>query len=172
MAEDRESYERLLEEALKRARREGASEVLEYIVLRASNDRLRKAGIEWLDRELSGIVAELNRAGGGLALERAEEHRFKVGSATMQGVRLTVRGAGFRALTVEAGWPRSPRDGIVRGGLACAQLRRFGSPASEELVLVCERQGAPRWMARDHMGRLHPFTVESLRAHVEALLER
>ena len=172
MAEDRESYERLLEEALERARREGASEVLEYIVLRASNDRLRKAGIEWLDRELSGIVAELNRAGGGLALERAEEHRFKVGSATMTGVRLAVRGVGFRALTVEAGWPRSPRDGIVRGGLACAQLRRFGSPASEELVLVCERQGAPRWMARDQMGRLHPFTVERLRAHVEALLER
>ncbi|MER3428383.1 MAG: hypothetical protein C4334_09830 [Pyrinomonas sp.] len=163
-------YERLLREAKERARREGPNDVLEYLVLRASNDRLRVAGIEWLHRELSEIVGELNRGGKSLVLEREDDHRFSVGNATMHGVRLTVRGAGFRALTIEAGWPRRPHEGIVRGGLAAARIQSFGGPR-EEIILVCEREGAPRWMARDAAGHQQPFTVELLRARVAALLD-
>lgn len=163
-------YERLLKEATERARREGSNDVLKYVVLRASNDRLRAAGIEWLHRELVEIVGEFNRGGDSLALEREDDHRFSIGNATMQGVRLTVRGVGFRTLTVEAGWPRRPHEGIVRGGLAAARIQSFGGPR-EELVLVCERQGAPRWMARDAAGRQQPFCVEHLRARVAALLD-
>ena len=45
---------------------------------------------------------------------------------------------GVRTLYVEAGWPRTPRDGFVRGGgLACASIRHLGiRAANQELLLI------------------------------------
>src|SRR5919199_4180035 len=110
-----EEYERELAEAQRRARAQGRGDVLDYLTLKAANDSLRARGVELLLGAFTALAGELNRAGAGVALSRADAHRFRVGHSTMVGPRLTLS-RGLRALTVEAGWPRAPRDGVVRGG--------------------------------------------------------
>jgi hypothetical protein len=55
--------------------------------------------------------------------------------------------SGVRTLCIEAGWPRTPRDGIVRGGgLACANIRHMGiKSANDELLLAKSNNGVPSW---------------------------
>ena len=55
---------------------------------------------------------------------------------------------GVRALTIESGWPRAPRDGVVRGnGLACANIKHLGRPRlNVELLLISSAKGSPRWL--------------------------
>ncbi|MET0625016.1 MAG: hypothetical protein ABW250_18865, partial [Pyrinomonadaceae bacterium] len=109
-----EEYERKVAEARERARGGERGEVLEYLDLRAANDAARTRAVEWLLELFTAAAGELNRAGAGLALTRTDAHRFRVGNSWMVGARLALK-RGVRQLTVEAGWPRAPRDGIVRG---------------------------------------------------------
>jgi hypothetical protein len=77
---------------------------------------------------------------------------------------------GVRALYVEAGWPRVPRDGVVRGGgLACANIRHRGiRQASEELLLTKSHNGTPVWKSLKH-----PTLHEShMRRHIAILLDQ
>src|SRR5204862_258860 len=99
------------------------------------------------------LAGELNRVGAGLSLARSEAHRFRVVHSTMVGERLVLR-RGLRALTVEAGWPRSPRDGVVRGGgLASALVGHFGNRrADEELLLVPVESETARWFVVEKTG--------------------
>jgi len=134
-------------EARERARERGHADVADYLGVRAANDALRSRAVEWLLNLFSAAAGELNRAGAGLQMARTEAHRFRVGSSTMVGPRL-VLSRGVRTLTVEAGWPREPRDGIVRGGgLACARVTHFGrASADEDLTLLpADGGGEPRW---------------------------
>src|SRR3989440_8981482 len=110
-----EEYERQLAEARARATARGRGDVLDYLHLKAVNDTLRARAVSWLLDSFTALAGELNRASAGLSLARTDAHRFRVGHSTMVGERLVVR-RGLRALTVEAGWPRTPRDGVVRGG--------------------------------------------------------
>jgi hypothetical protein len=110
-------------------------------------------------------VADLNRRGSSIQMTRAEGHNFRAGVNNMVGTLLTFK-SGVRSLMVEAGWPRTPRDGIVRGGgLAQGQIRHFGRKALDhELLLVRSRAGVPEWLVIDKEGdRL---------ALVEAIVER
>jgi hypothetical protein len=165
-----EEYERQMGDARERARAQGRGDVVEYLDLRAANDRLRAGGVEWLVETFTALAGQANRAGAGLALARAEAHRFRVGNSTMVGTRL-VLSRGVRALTVEAGWPRGPRDGVVRGGgLASALVGHFGRrDAGEELLLVTEGD-APRWFVLEKSGARTPLLEERLRAHISQLV--
>jgi hypothetical protein len=100
----------------------------------------------------------------------------------MVGSRLAVRSGPVRVLTVEAGWPRAPRHGVVRGGgLARARVSHFGDRgADEELLLVKPNdEEAPRWIvvaddeqkarARRDATR-EGFDESRARAHVEKLV--
>src|SRR5918997_1698506 len=109
-----EDYERRMAEARERAQGGGRGDVLEYLNLRAANDAARARAVEWLLGLFTAAAGELNRAGAGLALTRTDAHRFRVGNSSMVGSRIVLR-RGVRRLTVEAGWPRAPLDGIVRG---------------------------------------------------------
>jgi hypothetical protein len=162
-----EDYERIVAEARERAQAGTRGDVAEYLDVRAANDRLRRRGIEWLLDIFMAAAGELNRAGAGLQLARTEAHRFRVGTSTMVGTRL-VLSRGVRSLTIEAGWPRAPRDGIVRrGGLACARITHFGSPTSDEdlLLLPAADGGEPCWFALGKTGAGTALLPEHVRLH-------
>ncbi|HEX8719675.1 MAG TPA: hypothetical protein VF736_03450 [Pyrinomonadaceae bacterium] len=167
-----EEYERRMAEARERARGGGRSDVLDYLDLRAANDAARARGVEWLLESFAAAAGELNRAGAGLTLSRTDAHRFRLGNSTMVGARLVLR-HGVRQLTVEAGWPRAPHDGIVRGGgLASAAVGHFGDArAGEELLLLPAVAGAdPRWFVIEKTGARTELHPERLRRHVARLL--
>ena len=79
---------------------------------------------------------------------------------------------GVRTLYVEAGWPRVPRDGFVRGGgLACAHIRHLGiRAAGQELLLTRTKTGAPVWNCPTSK---NPHLHESdIRRHIAILLDK
>jgi hypothetical protein len=169
-------WARRVGEAEARARADGRGDVADYLLLRASNDEARSVGCAWLVETFQMIAGEANRAGASLTIADADAHRFRVGNSTMVGRQLTLS-AGVRSVTVEAGWPRSPRDGVVRGGgLARARVSHFGDRAAgEELLLVRAGNGAPRWLslAGEDASAQDPradFTEARARAHVAKLL--
>lgn len=167
-----EAWALALAEAERRARAAGRGDVADFLRLRATNDLARTTGVQWLLDTFLTLAGTVNRQGAGLALERQGTHRFRVGNATMAGSQLTLR-AGVRALTVEAGWPRLPADGIVRGGgLACGRVSHFGDRAAgAELLLVRAGDGVPHWLALDEQtGARAPFSEDSARLHLTRLL--
>jgi hypothetical protein len=106
-----DEWARRMAEAEERARVSGRSDVADYLALRALNDVARNVGIEWLLAAITEHGGEANRDGAGIGLAQTDAHSFRVGNSTMVGKRLTLN-AGVRSLTIEAGWPRTPRDGI------------------------------------------------------------
>jgi hypothetical protein len=157
--------------ARERARVSGRNDVADYILLREANDTVRAESVAWLVEALTALAGEANRAGASVGLGRDEAHRFRVGNSTMVGTRL-VLSSGVRRVTLEAGWPRAPRDGIVRGGgLACARVTHFGDAASGmEFLLAASDEDAPRWLVLDKDGARSPLSEEHLRRHLSKLL--
>jgi len=160
-------YERMVNEARERARRGGRGDVADYLDVRSANDALRTRAVEWLLGLFSAAAGELNREGAGLQMARTEAHRFRVGNSTMVGPRL-VLSRGVRTLTVEAGWPREPRDGIVRGGgLACARVTHFGRPSADEdlTLLPAAGGGEPCWFVAGRAGSAAALIPEHVKLH-------
>lgn len=169
MSELDEAWAAALSEAERRARLAGRKDVAEYLSLKNSNDLIRKAGVDWLLAEFTSLAAEANRAGASIQTAREQGHRFRTGSSTMVGHLLTFSN-GVRTLYVEAGWPRTPRDGVVHGGgLACARIRHLGiRTANEELLLMKAATGAPKWRSHKHAS-LHE---SHMRRHIAILLDQ
>ena len=171
MSELDEAWAAALSEAEQRARLAGRKDVVEYLSLKNSNDLLRKAGINWLLDGFITLAGEANRAGASIQISRKEDHRFPVGASTMVGRLLTLTN-GVRTLYVEAGWPRAPRDGIVRGGgLACANIRHMGiRQAGDELLLTKTRAGAPSW--KSVFNKRFSLHEADIRRHLSILLDK
>ena len=157
--------------AEQRARAEGRGDVAEYWALRAANDLARSIGCDWLFATFHAHAGAANRAGASISIAQTDAHRFRVGHSTMVGRKLVLR-VGVRELVVEAGWPRAPQDGIVRGGgLACARVTHFGDRArNAALLLVQSSSGAPQWVVVDEdTGARAPVHEEHVRGHVAKL---
>ncbi len=171
MSELDEAWEVALADAERRARAAGRRDIADYVALRKQNDLLRRTAVDWLVMTITTLSGEANRKGAGIQIEQQDDYRFKVGTATMVGRQVTLRN-GVRALTLEAGWPRAPRDGFVRGGgLACANLKHFGQPrANAELLLLRSSKDAPQWTVLEKTGTRSPLTEAKLRAHFAMLL--
>jgi hypothetical protein len=169
MGELDEAWAAALSEAEQRARLAGRRDVAEYLSLRNSNDLIRKAGIDWLVTAFTTLAGDANRAGASIQISKKEGHRFPVGSSTMVGHLLTLT-YGVRILYIEAGWPRVPRDGFVRGGgLACANIRHLGiRAAGQELLLTKTTTGVPAWKPLNKRTALHE---SDLRRHLAILLD-
>ncbi len=152
------------------ARAQGRGDVADYLALRAANDLARGVGCEWLLATFAALAEEANDAGAKINVTQEDAHRFLLGHSTMVGRKLVLR-AGVRELIVEAGWPRAPQDGIVRGGgLACARVRHFGDRArNAALLLVQTATGTPQWLVVDETGARAPFVEEQARQHVARL---
>ena len=146
MNELEEAWEIALAEASRRAHGSGRADIARYLDLRRRNDLLRRTAVDWLNATCTALAADANRINAGIQIERRDDHRFRRGSATMVGTRLIFR-RGVRELTVESGWPRTPRDGIVRGeGLACANIKHLGrTRMNAELLLVRSKTDSPEW---------------------------
>ena len=174
MSELEEAWAVALAHAEAQARAAGRSDLVEYLALRTSNDLLRRTGIEWINTTFEVLAGEANRHGASIQIVRDDEHRFRVGNATMVGSLLTLS-FGVRKLSVEAGWPRRPNDGFVRGGgLASANVKHFGiRSASESLLLVLSSNGAPEWVVLEEKsgGRIE-VDQSKLRQHIDLLLAK
>ena len=172
MSELDEAWAAALAEAEQRARLAGRGDVAEYLSLRNSNDLLRKAGIEWLMTSFTLLAGEANRAGSSLQITSQDMHRFKIGNSTMVG-NLLILSNGVRRLFVEAGWPRTPRDGVVRGGgLACANIRHLGIPAANEALLLSKTNtGAPGWICSGRQSSRVTLHESDVRRHLGILLD-
>ena len=171
MSELDEAWAAALSEAEHKARLAGRKDVAEYLSLKNTNDLLRKAGVQWLIETFTIAAGDANRAGGSIQISKTDDHRFKVGNSTMVGQLVTLS-YGVRTLFVEAGWPRVPRDGFVRGGgLACANIRHMGiRAASEELVLAKTNNGTPNWKS---LTRQRPHLQQSdIHHHISILLDK
>jgi hypothetical protein len=171
MSELDEAWAAALSEAEHRARLAGRDEVVEYLSLKNSNDLLRKAGVDWLIAGFTQLAGDANRAGASIQIAKNDGHRFPTGSSTMVGHLLTLS-SGVRTLYVEAGWPRVPRDGFVRGGgLACANIRHMGlRQANEELLLIKTKTGAPIWQSvKNKAFSLHEA---DMRHHISVLIDK
>jgi len=170
MSELDEAWAAALSEAERKAKLAGRKDVVEYLSLKNSNDLLRKAGIDWLLNEFTVLAGEANRAGASIQISTQDGHRFPMGTSTMVGHLLTLTN-GVRTLYVEAGWPRTPRDGFVRGGgLAAANIRHLGlRAANEELLLSKSSTGAPGWKSLSDQS----FLLEAdIRRHLHILLDK
>jgi hypothetical protein len=167
-----EAWSVALAEAEHKARLAGRQDVAAYLSLRNSNDLLRKAGVDWLMNSFKIMAGEANRQGSSLTISNQEGHRFRVGASTMVGHLLTLTN-GVRTLFVEAGWPRAPRDGVVRGGgLACGNIRHLGvRAAGEEILLLKSKTGTPVWVGvKKHEQRV-PLHEANVRKHLAVLLD-
>jgi hypothetical protein len=171
MSELDEAWELALAEAQNRARAAGRRDIADYLNLRRRNDLVRRTGTDWLINEFILLAGEANRSGAGIQLERQDEHRFSRGNASMVGRQVTLR-RGVRAVTIESGWPRTPRDGIVRGGgLACANIKHFGRPRmNDELILVSSATQSPQWLILKDDHRT-PLIESHLRRHLSVLTQ-
>jgi hypothetical protein len=137
-------------EAEARARTVGRADIAEYLALRNSNDLIRKISSDWLLGLFAEDVAEANRKGAAIQVATEEGHHFKVGNTNMIGTCLSFS-KGVRQLVIEVGWPRTPRDGFMRGGgLAYANIKHVGiKAANEEFRLFLDEAGTPRWVRQD-----------------------
>ena len=158
MSELEEAWAVALAEATRRARGAGRADIARYLDLRSKNDLLRRTAIDWLTATLTSLAGEANRQGAAIQMERQDSHSFRRGSSTMVGNQLILR-HGVRSLSLETGWPRTPRDGFVRGdGLACANIKHFGRPRSNaELLLARSAKGLPQWLVIEKTGDQTPL---------------
>lgn len=173
MSEFEESWQQVLSEAKRRAEQHGRGEVVDFLQLRAANDTFREAGIEWLIAMFQRLADEATHAGRILTIEREEMHQFSIGAATMIGTLFNLR-RGVRQLTIEAGWPRAPQHGFVRGnGLASARIKHFGDVAAgAELILSrAENNIPPQWFLLQQTGERAAFSEAHARQHVAGFLE-
>jgi hypothetical protein len=166
-----EQWAAAIAEAEIRARRLGRGDVVDYLNLRATNDLARSTAIEWLYSIFNVVAAEINRRGAAVQTSKNDGHSFRSGTATMVGSSLTIK-YGIRTLTIEAGWPRKPGDGIVKGGgLAQARIRHFGRASlDEELLLMRNERGVPQWLVIEKHGNRARLMEASVLRHMKAFL--
>ncbi|MDT7540728.1 MAG: hypothetical protein QOE33_632 [Acidobacteriota bacterium] len=164
-------WERRVAEAAERACAVGRADVADYLTLRAANDVARAVGVQWLIDAFTVAADEALLKGADLRLDPSDDHSFRVSQSTMVGRQLTILSGLVRALTVEAGWPRTPADGVVLGGgIARARVSHFGDRApGEELLLVRLGDEAPRWLVLTESGAREAFNEQRAHTHITRL---
>lgn len=171
MDELNEMWAKMMTEAAASAQAQGRADVAEYFALKSANDTFRAASCRWLFESFVELSDEANRKGIHLKIENENPHSFAVGYSTMVGSLIKFN-FGLRSLTVEAGWTRTPQDGIIRGGgLARARISHFGmSKKNAELLLIRSAENVPQWYAIDENGKREMFNSNNLRSHFDLFL--
>lgn len=146
MTELDQIWSKMLIDAGQRASDAGRREIAEYLRLRASNDAIRSAGVAWLFDTLTEIAKSEMHSLSAIKIERDEPHRFALGNSTMVGSAIRIR-LGVRCMTVEAGWARTPTDGImVKGALAQGRISHFGMPKAGAQLRFLHVASLPEWV--------------------------
>lgn len=159
-------WSKLLADASSTASQAGRADVVEYLKLRASKDKIRASGVDWLLAATIESAYSPDYLQHKLKVEREEPHSFREGNSNMVGVRLDVQ-YGVRCFSVEAGWVRTPADGIMRGGaLAAARLSHFGIPANTINLRLVHTEALLHWL--DDSGR--DCDAEGIKRQIELLV--
>lgn len=168
MTELDQIWSKMLIDAGQRARDTGSQEIAEYLRLKATNDAIRTAGVGWLfDTVLEIAGREMGRRHG-VGIEREEPHRFDRGNSKMVGSVIRIN-HGVRCMTVEAGWARTPSDGIMRNGaLAFARIAHFGMPKDGIDMRFVRSDPTPQWLDEDG-GVVGSATIAN---HIDKLFDR
>ncbi len=161
----------MINEAIEKARASGSGDVAEYLMLKATNDKIRQASVEWLFDSMLEIAAFANRNNAGVMIENENPHQFAFKNANLVGSLLRFR-QGVRCLTVEAGWTRTPNDGFMRGGaLACAKVSHFGISRHNVELLLVQSNNLPNWFSVDTDGKRTLFDSNNLQQHFRIFLD-
>ena len=161
-------WSEMLGEAAAKAIDSGHNDIADYLRLKAANDAIRSIGVGWLVDTILEIAGQAVRDHAAIIIEREEPHSFARGNSNMVGSLLRLS-HGVRCLTVEAGWTRTPRDGIMHGrALAFARISHFGLPKKGAEFRLVHSETLPNWL--DKTGN----TVDSseLRRHLDTLLDK
>lgn len=152
---------------------------MEYLILKAANDKLREEGKErlWASLELicSQLSGSLKPGAVPILVGLQEEWKFVVENSTMVGERFGAR-HGTNTLIVEVGWPRLPEHGFVPdGGLARGRIRLSRNVMLEPQTLtemIYKRQpgSEPAWHTISNKRLGERITEPLLRSYVEQLL--
>ena len=160
-----EMWSKMLSQALENAKASGRHDVAEYLNLKAANDAIRQASVQWLFDTLLEIAGDANRTNLSVSIERDDTHNFAYRGANLVGSLIRFR-HGVRCLTVEAGWTRTPTDGFMRGGaLAFGKISHLGmTKANTEIALTLSDE-APVWHVLLEERAVGEFRSESLLEH-------
>ncbi len=160
-----------LAEAQIKAQKTGRGDVADYLALKSANDAIRQMACEWLMQIFQDFAAKLPPENFPAKPETIQSHRFDVRGATMVGSLLRYR-QGLRNLTIEAGFPRTPADGFVRGnGLACARISHFGFPKqTDELLLARPNNSSPSWYIVSDENTRTEFLTSRIPHHFKTFL--
>jgi hypothetical protein len=157
-------------DALEKAELAGRADIADYLKLRASNDLLRASSVKWLMRGFTEAGDDLLMQGKRLTLNTSAENQFSLGNATMRGSRLEFS-HGLRHLSVEAGWPRLPQDGFMRGGaLAAARVSHRGKKKDNALLALVRLEEGPAWYVEESSTLRLPLPADFFQSHLEILL--
>lgn len=147
MTELDQVWSEMLDKAAVNALRSGQSDIAEYLRLKAANDTIRRIAVDWLVATIMDLAGQAARDHLAIIVEREEPHNFTVGNSNMVGSLLHIR-HGVRCLTVEAGWTRTPNDGIMLGqSLAFARLTHFGLPEYLAELRLVHGKISPNWIS-------------------------
>lgn len=158
----------MLSDAAAKAVAMGERDIADYFRLKASNDAVRTAGVGWLIDTFIEIAGKETQHHTSITIEREDPHNFTHGHSNMVGTLLVIR-YGVRCLTVEAGWTRTPRDGIMRDrALAFAQIKHFGLPKLGTEIRLVHGEPLPNWITKTNV------IIDSgeLRRHIEMLVDK
>ena len=124
----------------------GRDHVADYLRLRATNDAIRVRGVGWLFDTMIEIAGPAMAGHNPVTIEREEPHGFARGNSTMVGSILRIR-QGVRCLTIEAGWVRTPSDGIMqKGALVYARITHFGMAKTGCEIRLVHAETLPQWL--------------------------
>lgn len=139
-------WSQMLVDAETRAGDMGRKHVADYLRLRATNDAIRFRGVGWLFDTMIEIAGPAMIGHNPVNIEREEPHSFARGSSTMVGSLLRIR-QGVRCLMIEAGWARTPADGIMqKGALVYARISHFGMPKAGVEIRLVHAASLPQWL--------------------------
>ena len=168
MTELDQVWSQMLSEAAAKAVATGQSDIANYLRLKAANDTVRAAGVGWLIDSIIEIAGQATAKHKTLVIEREDPHNFAHGHSNMVGTLVAVR-YGVRCLNVEAGWTRSPRDGIMRDrALAFANITHFGLPKQRAELRLIHGETLPNWIDKSEA----VIDTSSLRRHLDILLDK
>ncbi len=160
-------WSQMLDKAAAKALDSGHRDIADYLRLKAANDEIRTIGVGWLLDTFVEIAGHAVRKHAAITIERHEPHNFAYGNSNMVGSLIHVR-HGVRCLTIEAGWTRTPRDGIMRNGaLAFARITHFGLPKLDADLRMVRGETLPEWLDETDTA----VDSHELRRHFDVLLD-
>lgn len=163
-------WSQMLSSAEAKAIGAGRNDIAEYLRLKAANDAIRGEAVRWIFDVFDELAANAAVVRPSIVIEREHPHRFERGTSKMVGSLVRVR-SGVRCLTLEAGWTRTPSDGIMRNGaLAAARLTHFGIARANAELSLAYAGDLPIWHIDEDDGRRAPFRIADLHDHLKIFL--